>query len=217
MTAAYMLYIYHDMMGDKMEMCYLTATLDSNMAPSSGLTVVESDMYSYDCSLKDGEIIKYDAPAAGVPTAGAVYINDTMFDLYEWEALEDVYQAYSEKYYDEEWEDEYWEDDMDDWEDEWAYDYDDWEYDYDYDYGMDYGYYDYDYGYGEEWDYGYDYDYGMEDWDYYGYGETYYYMDGPERGPDGIMDQITGWFSGDASNKLFTAIASIATVAAMQL
>lgn len=156
-----------------------------------------------------------------------------MFDLYEWEALEDFYWAYEESYceknpeecyYDEEY---YYEEDWDmedmedweDWEDEWAYEYDDWEYDYDY--TMDYGYYDYDYdyGYGEDWDYGYDYDYGMEDWDYYGYGDTYYYMEaeGPKRGQDGIMEQITGWFSGDASNKLLTAIASIATVAAMQL
>ena len=180
------------------------------MAPSPGLTVENNDMYTYNCfSLMNGEDISY-MPPVDETTSGAVSIKGTMYDLYGEDAM---YGAY----YDEEYEDEYWEDDMEDWEDEWAYDYDDWEYDYDYDYGMDYGYYDYDYGYGEEWDYGYDYDYGMEDWDYYGYGETYYYMDGPERGPDGIMEQITGWFSGDASNKLFTAIASIATVAAMQL
>lgn len=62
-TASYMLYIYHDMMGEKMEMCYLTANLDSYMAPAAGLTVVDSDMYSYECSLKDGEIIEYTHPA----------------------------------------------------------------------------------------------------------------------------------------------------------
>ena len=97
------------------------------------------------------------------------------------------------------WEDYPWaEEDMnEDWEDEWTtdYDYDDWEYDYSDDY---------------------DYDYGYDEWDYYGYGETYYYMDGPEE-QGGIMEQITGWFSGDASNNMLTAIASIATIAAMQI
>ena len=73
------------------------------MAPSSGLTVEESDLYSGNCSLKDGELINYAAPVDET-TSGAVSINGTMFDLYEWEALEDIYQAYSEKYYDEEWE-----------------------------------------------------------------------------------------------------------------
>ena len=194
------------------------------MAPSEGLTVVENE-FSYDCSLRVGGLINYAPPEMDPPTtAGTVTIQGMKYDLYEWEALEDIYQAYEESYCEknpEICEDYYWEDDMEDWdmedwEDEWAYDYDDWEYDYDYDYAMnDYGYYDYDYGYGEQWDY--DYDYGMEDWDYYGYGETYYYMDGPERGPDGIMEQITGWFSGDASNKLLTAIASIATIAAIQI
>ena len=150
------------------------------MAPFNGLTVKESDEYTSNCSLKDGEVIKYEPPVDET-TYGAVYINNTMLDLYDYGDLMDAI-------YGEEDEDdmEDWEDDMEDWEDEWDYDYDDWEYDYDY--AMeDYGYYDYDYGYdygyGEEWDYGYDYDYGMEDWDYYGYGETYYYMDGMADGP----------------------------------
>ena len=201
-SASYQLWIYHDMFGEKMEICYLTANLDSNMAPSEGLTVVENE-FSYDCSLKDGELINYAPPEMDPPTTGGtVTISGTVFDLYPWEALEDIYYAYEESwceknpeicedYYSEDyWEDDMEDWDMEDWEDEWAYDYDDWEY---------------------------DYDYGMEDWDYYGYGETYYYMDGPERGPDGIMEQITGWFSGDSSNKLLTAIASIATIAAMQI
>ena len=145
------------------------------MAPFNGLTVKESDEYTYNCSLKDGEVIKYEPPVDET-TYGAVYINNTMLDLYDYGDLLDA--VYGEEDEDDM---EDWEDDMEDWEDEWDYDYDDWEYDYDY--AMeDYGYYDYDYGYdygyGEEWDYGYDYDYGMEDWDYYGYGETYYYMDG---------------------------------------
>ena len=175
MTAAYLLTIYLDESYDNVEYCYLTATLDSNMAPFNGLTVKESDEYTLNCSLKDGEVIKYEPPVDET-TYGAVYINNTMLDLYDYgDLLEAVYGEEDE----DDMED--WEDDMEDWEDEWDYDYDDWEYDYDY--AMeDYGYYDYDYGYdygyGEEWDYGYDYDYGMEDWDYYGYGETYYYMDG---------------------------------------
>ena len=116
MTAAYMMYIYHDENYEKYESCYLTATLDSNMAPSSGLTVEENDMYSYNCfSLKDGEMINYAAPVDET-TSGAVSINGTMFDLYGWDDV-------AEGYYDEEGEG---------WEDEWAYDYDDWEYDYDY-------------------------------------------------------------------------------------
>ena len=163
-------------------MCYLTATVDSNMAPFNGLTVKESDEYTYNCSLKDGEVIKYEPPVDET-TYGAVYINNTMLDLYDYGDLMDAVFGEEDEDDMEDWEDdmEDWEDDMEDWEDEWDYDYDDWEYDYDY--AMeDYGYYDYDYGYdygyGEEWDYGYDYDYGMEDWDYYGYGETYYYMDG---------------------------------------
>ena len=166
-----------------MEICYLTANLDSNMAPSEGLTVVENE-FSQDCSLKDGELINYAPPEMDPPTTGGtVTISGTVFDLYPWEALEDIYYAYEESwceknpeicedYYSE----DYWEDDMEDWdmedwdmedwdmedwdmedwEDEWAYDYDDWEY---------------------------DYDYGMEDWDYYGYGETYYYMEGQADGP----------------------------------
>ena len=191
-SASYQLWIYHDMFGEKMEICYLTANLDSNMAPSEGLTVVENE-FSYDCSLKDGELINYAPPEMDPPTTGGtVTISGTVFDLYPWEALEDIYYAYEESwceknpeicedYYSEDyWEDDMEDWDMEDWEDEWAYDYDDWEYDYDYAMN-DYGYYDYDYGYGEEWDYGYDY--GMEDWDYYGYGETYYYMEGQADGP----------------------------------
>ena len=168
-----------------MEICYLTANLDSNMAPSEGLTVVENE-FSYDCSLKDGELINYAPPEMDPPTnGGTVTISGTMFDLYPWEALEDIWCEKNPEMCEDYYSEDYWEDDMEDWdmedwEDEWAYDYDDWEYDYDYAMN-DSGYYDYDYGYGEEWDYGYDY--GMEDWDYYGYGETYYYMEGQADGP----------------------------------
>ena len=69
------------------------------------------------------------------------------------------------------------------------------------------------YGYSD-----YDYSYGYDEWDYYGYGETYYYMnaDGPQE-EKGMMEQIQGWFSGDASNNMLTAIASVLTIAAMQI
>jgi len=90
MTAAYLLTIYLDESYDNVEYCYLTATLDSNMAPFNGLTVKESDEYTYNCSLKDGELINYAAPVDET-TSGAVSINGTMFDLYEWQALEDIY------------------------------------------------------------------------------------------------------------------------------
>jgi hypothetical protein len=31
-----------------------------------------------------------------------------------------------------------------------------------------------------------------------------------------MLEEIMGWFSGDSSNKLLTAVASVATIAAMQ-
>ena len=73
-----------------MEICYLTANLDSNMAPSEGLTVVYSEYH--DCPLKNGDFISYTQPEMDPPTtAGAVSIQDTMYDLYTWEDVEDFY------------------------------------------------------------------------------------------------------------------------------
>lgn len=82
----------------------------------------------------------------------------------------------------------------DDWEDDWAYQME--------------PYYEYDSGY--------NYDSTMDKGypqGYY-YGETYYYMDGPAE-EQGIMNQIGSWFSGDSSNKLFGAAATLAAFAAI--
>jgi DNA-directed RNA polymerase subunit delta len=233
------MYVYHDAEMSKYEVCYMTAYLDPSMgyAPVGGLTVEENE-FTYDCTWKDGDYIPYTAPKDKEGN-GSVKLMGDDYDLLDWTTIEPYYYAWAESMYpdydmNEDWED--WEDDMNedwedkedewnDWEDEYDYDYDydDWEYDYDY--GMDYYGYSDDYGYDYGYDYGmdyygysddYDYDYGYDEWDYYGYGETYYYMDGPED-QGGIMEQITGWFSGDASNNMLTAIASIATIAAMQI
>ena len=67
--------IYHDVGEEvyKKESCKLTANLDSNMAPSEGLTVVYSEYH--DCTLKNGDYISYTPPEMDPPTtAGAVSI-----------------------------------------------------------------------------------------------------------------------------------------------
>ena len=87
--------------------CFLTANLDSNLAPSEGFTVVESEDY-YNCPLEDGELINYTPPKMDTPsTAGAVSINGIMYDIYT-----------SNDVYGEEIDSPYWPYNIEDWEDD---------------------------------------------------------------------------------------------------
>jgi len=218
--------IMYDADFSKYEYCYLTVNMDTaTMMPMEDVYVTDSpdgEMGGL-CPTYEGAVFKYSNP--DMIETGYMTINGTTYMMNSWEAVEPYYLSFEEDYcktnpeycedgvadWDEWMEDEFGDEWDDDWDEDWDDDWDkDWEEDWD-----------------EDWDdiYDYDYDYDYEDWDYYpdyGYGyDDYYYEEEPydnefEEMMEDMLDEVMGWFSGDSSNKLLSAVASVAAVAAMQ-
>jgi hypothetical protein len=122
---------------------------------------------------------------------------------------EDLDKDYDDYYYSDE------KDEDEDWEEYYNYDMD--KYDY-YDYTMDYDYaYD---GYYYTDDYYNDYGYGYGDYYYMDEYDPYYGYEEPEQ-EKGMMEQAQEWFEDtfnmDSANNMLVAVASLVTVAAVQI